>query len=189
MKRKYGIFIGAVAVVLLMVSSATAVTNHVEPGIHISVIQKGILRAALKDVDDPNVRILLQEIIKKKGPVDSSDIEQIISDNPDIEVGTVTSGPIYGSSGGTVMSTRRPFCYLVPVFLPVLGIKWDAWSQHYGNQNNDVDLYIAGEPITYDNHGYAILYVGYVVNGIIMNFQLDGRAVLIVYNPTIYEYL
>jgi len=186
MKRKYGIFIGAVAIVLLMVSSATAVTNHVEPGIHINVIQKRILRAALKDVDDPGLRTLLQEIIKKKGPVDSSDIEQILSDNPDIEVGTITSGSIEtgDNSGGWMNSLRRPLCLFIVG--PFVCLHFRSCYQDAGGIVPTLypQITIGGKFIDYDIKGNAIgILVAFGTNGIPIGFELSGVAVLINYRP------
>jgi hypothetical protein len=197
--------IGAVVIASLIISSATAVslplsnessnsgasvTNFVEPGIHISVMQKGILRAVLKNIDDPDVRVLLQEIIKKKGPVDSNDIEQIINDN-DLEVGTITSGGIvtggpgaYPSiSGGYAFCLRRPACYFV--ILPIIWLHFKAVYQESWDhsQNYPVQITIGGKFIDYAITGNAIGFIGFVFNSFPpnMGFQCDGVALLIIY--------
>jgi hypothetical protein len=200
--------IGAVVIVLLMISSATAVamplsnessnsgasvTNYVEPGIHISVMQKGILRASLKHVDDPDVRVLLQGIIKKKGPVDSNDIEQIIIDN-NLEIGTITFGGIAtggpgsypDTSGGYAMCPRRPFCF--GVILPIIFLHFQAFYQDSidTSPNYPVQITIGGKFIDYSISGLAIGFIGFVFNNPAprMGFECNGAALLIHYRAT-----
>jgi len=203
-RKKYGIILGAVAIALIMVSSATAVTmpqsnensssgpgvtNCVEPGIHINVIQKRILRAALKDVDDPGLRTLLEEIIKKKGPVDSSDIEKILSDHPDIEVGTITSGSIETGdhcSGGWMNSLRRPLC-LCLIVGPFACLHFRACYQDAGGIVPTLypQITIGGKFIDYDIEGNAIgIRVAFPSGNFIpTGFVINGVAVLINYRP------
>lgn len=199
-------FFGAVVITLIMVSSATAVTapqqnekqnsgngvvNYVEPGIHISVDQKKTLKTALRYVDDPDFRVLLQEIIKKKGPVDSSDIEQIIKDN-NLDVGTIAVGGISTGEGNSIYSggwafcPRRPCCFCV--VLPVVYLHFTACYQehvfpHYPDY--PVEITIHGTFIDYGIKGNAVGFCGLVWNNPApdLGFTCGGAALLISYKP------
>jgi len=207
MNRNYGIVLGAVAIVLLMISSATAVamplsnessnsgasvTNYVEPGIHISVMQKRILRAAINYVDDQDINLLLQEIVKKKGPVDSNDIEEIIKKN-DINIGTITFGRIEtggpdiaypGQSGGWAKCPRRPGC-LIFTFLPIIFLYIHAVFQESFDFSPDwpVQITIGGEFINYEVRVLVIGFIGSVGTNFppSMGFQCSGWAPIIIY--------
>ena len=197
--------IGAVAIALLMVSSANAVTtpqlkessnsgngvtNYVEPGIHISVAQKRILKAALPYVDDPNFHVLLQKIIEKRGSVDSNDIEQILIDN-NLEVGTIAFGSIVTgagsnpSSGGMAHCLRRFFCMLM-VVLPVALLHFYTCYQEAAFPNTPdcpPQITIGGTFIDYSIVGNAIGFWGLVFNNMApyVGWRCDGNAILIQY--------
>jgi hypothetical protein len=210
--KKNIILFGAVVIALLMVSSATAVTtpqsneisksgttiagsiNYVEPGIYLSGSeQRTILSDALNFVDDPDFRILLQEIIEEmdNGPVDSNDIEQIISDNG-LEVGTITFGGISTggpgaypiTSGGCANCLRRPLCLIV--MGPIAVLHFRAFYQQSIDNNPDypVQITIGGKFINYGIVGNAIGFIGGVSNCIPMGFTCIGFALLINYRVT-----
>lgn len=178
-------------------NSKTIVTNYVESGIYISGMQKLILRVALNFVDDTDINTLLQEIIKKKGSVDSSDIEQIISDN-DLEIGTVSTGRIFTGSGknnkyadycpGYASFPRRSSRsgFVLPAIFVVT--QWTAEQFDFPSQSFGIS--VGGQKITIHNTGYAIGYTGTLCNQRILNvnlnyynrFCLNGDALLIIWS-------
>lgn len=213
MKKSITIF-GAVTITLLMISSATAVTiqqanesiesesivneqiNYVNPDIYLSGLeQMNILLDALNFVDNPDVYLLLQEIIavmETKGYVNSDDIEQIINDN-DLEVGTITFGQINtggpadpSRSGGIVgLCPRRPLCF------GILVIPFSSFLYFCTYDQNDPNIYphipcqitIAGKyegnPI---NWGFTVGFIGVAGREWGGVFQLHGAALLIIYS-------
>ena len=179
-------------------NSKTVVTNYVESGIHISGMQKLILRFALKFIDDTDVNTLLQEVIKKKGSVNSNDIEQIISDN-DLEIGTVSTGRIFTGSGknnryddycpGYASCPRRSLRsgFVLPAIYVVT--QWMAEQFDFPAQSF-AGISVGGQKITSHNTGYAIGYTGTLSNQRILNvnlnyynrFCLNGDALLIIWS-------
>jgi hypothetical protein len=208
-KKNIMIF-GAVVIALLMVSSATAVItpqsneisksgtvvagsiNYVEPGIYLSGSeQRAILSDALDFVDDSDFRILLQEIIEEMdyGPVESDDIEQIISDNG-LEVGNIgfggisTSGPgpYPDTSGGWAFCPHRPFC--LGVFFSIILPFHAVYQQSIDNNPNyPVQITIGGKFIDYEIVGVAIGFFGFAWNNVApyMGFRVQGFALLTCY--------
>jgi hypothetical protein len=197
---------GTVIISLLMISSTTAmpinpqkntsnsglnVTNYIDPNIHISVLQKRILRDAIEYIDDQDVRLLLQELVKKKGPVDSNDIEQIIKKN-NLVIGTITFGGIvaggpgvyHDTSGGAAFCPRRPLCALF-VILPIIFLYIHAFFQESVDNSPDypVQISIDGKFIDYEVRVFAIGFIGSVgVNPAPnMGFRCSGWAPIIIY--------
>gem|GEM_PF-1464712 len=172
---------GAVAIALLMVSSATAVTmphsneslksgpvvvgsiNYVQPGIYLSGSeQRKILSDALISVDDLDAYQLLQAIIEKmdlKGFVDSNDIEQIISDN-NLNFSFITSGPITTGDtpcAGDLLCLRRPLgISKIPVKYAMLF--W--WAYDWATYEWDVNVTVSTEKFTENHIGWAIGFSG-----------------------------
>lgn len=168
-------------------NSVNNANNHVKPGIYLSGKQKLFLRAALKFVDDPDVRLLLEQIIRKielKGYVDSSDIAQIISDN-NLELGTITSGFIETGDdnsrlcGGGFFCPRHPL-NLISAILPVCFY----WRAFVDMMSHPVKITIDGVYITYENQGWAIAFSGLLSNAFFWRgMEIWGIAALIIYKP------
>jgi len=80
--KKYGITLGATAIILLMISTSTAVgsTNYVDKNVKIGVNKLSTLEKSLQYIDNQDVRNLVQSIIdeiKRDGIATSKDIQQI----------------------------------------------------------------------------------------------------------------
>ena len=83
-RKKYGIALGAVAIVLMMMSTATATTTHIDSNIKITKKQLQQLNDAYNNIDEGDIKILLGKIIdllQTKKVVNSEDIKTIIGQN------------------------------------------------------------------------------------------------------------
>ena len=166
--------------------TATFVKNNVniDQSILSGSEQRQILSDSLNYVNEPENRILVQEIIKlmdTRGFVDDNDVQQIISaNNLGLSAGiwhTIETGP---NCGGYANCIRKPISIFPCLFLPVACLFWEVCYQKIGTINPCYpSIYIDGYHITYDCSGYAIGFVGGYINGIPEGVIIHGKALVV----------
>ena len=201
-RKKYGIVFEAVAIVLLMVSSATAVTmsqsnestksgttvgsyeSRVDPNIYLTKEKVPILIEELQYIDNPEVSALVKEIINtinEKGYVNSNDIKSIEN-----KLGThliVGTGFVSAGGSGRAVSVFPGF-FLSQIFYagPSVFVSWEGLSGF----NTPTSTRINFRTIDGDQWGCAIGFAGYVGNGIFCGvpyYGLMGVGALIIVVP------
>jgi hypothetical protein len=159
--KKYGIFFGVVAIVLLMTSSAIAV--NIDSNIKIPTGYVPKLNKALKSIDDvkgfEDFRTLLQGIIdflqdpeNPKKVVNSADIQKIIDDNSLAVSGVYGVKRISGSGpGGHGPHIIRPYYY--GGFM-----RWIA--QQSANPHSSISVTVGPDTYTSEHQGLVIGFFG-----------------------------
>jgi len=158
--KKGIMFFGAVAIALMMASSATAVLQHIDSNIKIKEKHLKMLEDAYNsnEIDNQDFKTLLGQIIqlvKTKGTVNSNDIKKIINDN-DLAIseiygarGISTDGRCSGSCGPHVI---RPFHW--GGFLT-----WSACASDWPGQG--ISVHVGPYTYTSDHDGLALSYFGW----------------------------
>jgi len=187
--KKYGIVLGAVAIILLMISTSTAVgsTNYVDKNVKVGVNKLSTLEKSLQYIDNQDVRSLVQAIIneiKRDGLATSKDIQQIEED----------LGIFFPIHAGRIRSGGYGSALSVPGLILIITImmRWGPaivayWSGEVCQERPSftAETYINLIKRYEGNHeGYIIGFLGYCSFGPGMNwmptYSVMGTAALII---------
>lgn len=173
-RKKYGIALGAIAIVLLMTSSATAVTTHIDANIKITKSLLPKLNDAYNNIDDGDFKTLLGEIIgllKTKKVVNSDDIQGIISENNLKIPGAYglrriyTEGPDIGRNPGSC----GPHIIRVSYF----GSFFTWCAQQADWPGLPICVHVGPDTYTCDHEGLVISFIGLASSGFTFNQHGD----------------
>jgi len=187
-KGKYVLVIGAVVVVLLMVSSACAVSVvqeskaknatendsneiYIDPNIYLTRKHLPLLKRSIRELDDDLIsKELLQhiiDVIEIKGEINSNEIRDIIQYS-DVELAGVHGpGFIFGHGPGTAWGF--PFTILRIAFriltapIPSLIMGWEADNSQGGHvppNSRDINVKLRSKVYDGNHRGFAIGYIG-----------------------------
>jgi hypothetical protein len=195
--KKYGMMLGAVAVVLLMTSNAFAVTTHIDSNVKITNKQLKQLNDAYncKDFkDDKDFKILLEQsiqLVNTKGVVNSNDIQKIISDNNlniagvyftrHIYTGPSTSDWAWSFNSGSCMGFGLFFHYYRPFYWG-LPLYWSADTTSW--PGDPIEVHVGPDTYTYPHQGFVCSYFGMACSHwtgmpIKIHFGICGRGQII----------
>jgi hypothetical protein len=128
-KKKYWLVLGAVVAVVLMVSSASAVSvvqshyknnnvkdkPYVDPNICLTKKQLPLLKKAVTEIRDPTDQKIVRSIIdaiEEKGIVRQSEIKEIVS-NLNANILGIHCGFVHGNGDGDAFLIRGPIQLLI----------------------------------------------------------------------------
>lgn len=184
MKKKFLAIFGVMAIIILMISNASALNinqnqkiikskqiyeqtknekqTYIDPNIHLTKIQLPRLKKAEQQIEVSKYKKVTQEIIKKievKGYINSNDIKEILTDL-DMAKTDVYSGKIDGSSGYHSTASGIPIMILFNTYCWIgLGI-FVKWSVDYIGSGKYLDFIISGQKIETSHDGFALFPIG-----------------------------
>lgn len=173
-KRKYGIAFGAIAITLLLITSATALparpklpvessdnkTYNIDPDIYLTTEKLSMLYESLEYIDNSNVYQLVEGIIdeiEEKGCVNSDDIQGIedyLGLSFSVHVGWINSG-----------GRGAAHCFpgeILPIPFPSIVVVWDGDYDDTGSATTSIN---GIERYSGDHSGFIIGFFGYVWTG------------------------
>jgi len=153
--------IGAIVIVLLMTSSATAVLQHIDTNIKITKKYEQKLTDAYNNIDDADFKTLLGGIIdllKTKKVVNSGDIQKIIEDNNLAVSGVYFSRSISADSAGCCGP------HIIRLYWGMF-LYWIADRSYFPEYPSGINVRVGPDTYNYAHKGLAVSYFGVGLNG------------------------
>jgi len=139
--------------------------NYVDPNIKITKKHLPILKASLKFIKKDEDKCFVEKIIdlvKKKGKVESSDIESILIQQGEKKVDVYWGADVSGSAGYGSSASGFPFIWILTVMFwigPSLYVRWGAYEMGYTTDWVDFVVDDNRRPVRYEQEhsGFALI--------------------------------
>ena len=205
MKKKNNliIMIGSIMIILLMISSATAVnvvnenskekletkdSIYVDPKIKLTYSHLKLLEKSFNRVEDKKDKEFLAQIIntiKQKGEVRSDKIK-ILAEENNIDAEAIYSGFIISKDSDGLISRCFPGALINNLFFYIGPVAWLFWKCGDWTDKYTINVKINGIHHYKNPHeGKMFGYIGYVKNSWYMNPTIDNAINLFGYGAII----